>query len=92
MFGFLRSRETKFIEENAGKLDAISEDMAANIFVRDILVTAKKSWANVKGELATMTSVAEIDDRMGPFDFALAGMAVQMQAPRNLFARDRQNG
>lgn len=41
----------------------------------------------MKGELATMTSVSEIDERMGPFDFALAGMAVQMQAPRNLFAR-----
>ena len=74
MLGFLRSRETKFIEENAGKLDAISEKMvAAAIFVRDILGTAQKSWANVRGELATMTSVSEIDERMGPFDFALAG-------------------
>jgi hypothetical protein len=27
---------------------------------------------------------------MGPFDFALAGMAVQMQAPRNLFARGQE--
>lgn len=71
--------------------ELLTEQEAAMYFVADLVTETKDAWPAIYKELkgAFEEKFVIEDERMAPFDLALAAIALNLQAPKNLFPKDQ---
>lgn len=71
--------------------EQLTEETAAAHFVIKMIEEAQQSWTTIQQKLkdAFEEKFVVEDERMAPFDLAFAAIALNLQAPKNLFPKNQ---